>query len=192
MRALFCFLVIFTASLSEGRPPPPLFQAGAERFQVQDERGQTPTFRLLEGSSRKRAIAFAINAALRAQPDADKAGPSSNYVEARVERLTLAPDRKNPSRLRLTVTVSGQAIALREDVSRADFEAGKKIAFRLKTQSTEAPPITIESSGHLTMTWLPASDAIEIARAVVDFVLIAPLADDITETIEFRGRAVRE
>jgi hypothetical protein len=169
-----------------------LFVNGAEAFRVVDERGETPRFRLLDSTSRRRALALAINSALRRRPDADKGVPSFNYLEARVERLILRPDDRDGSRLRAQVRVSGQTFEIRDLIDRKAFEEGRKIGLRIRPHSEEAPPVRVASSGHLAIRWNAPQNAIEIARAEANLTVSAPLSDDLTESIEFRGLALRD
>ena len=179
--------------IDSAAPRSPLFSAGtAERFRIVDAKGEAPRFRLLEGSARKRAMAFAINAALRASANGDKAAASSNYVDARIEELLIRPDRSNSNKLRLVLRVSGQGFDIDETIDRKAFVEGRKIALQIRRQTEEAPPITVETSGHLSLRWDEAQNSIEIARGQADFTLSAPLTDDTTESIDFSGRGLRE
>jgi hypothetical protein len=170
----------------------PLFVSGFEAFRLVDERGETPRFRLLDSSSRRRSLAFAINQALRARPESDKGAPSSNYVEADLERLLLRLDSADRSRLRVQVKVSGHLFELRDTIDRAAFESGRKIGLRIRSRTEDAPPLTIESSGHVALQWVAHENAIRIARAEAIFNVMAPLTEDLFETIEFKGEALRE
>ena len=174
---------------SSARCAAPLFaKDGREAFRLTDQNGKPVQFRLLEGSARKRALAFAINAAL-----GDRAGGrgGGGKVEARVERLDLRVDPKNAKILRMRLMINGELVDLPSTIDRDAFESGRKIGVRIPPQVDEAPPASVESSGHVTLRWQAEENAIEISRADANFTISAPLSEDVVENVEFHGKGLR-
>lgn len=170
----------------------PLFTKGAERFVIQDQKGKTPEFRVLDGGGTEQALALAVIAILNAQPQVEPKIPARDYVDLKIQELKLEPESKTSKRLLMTLKLSGYDVEFTETVDRSKFEAGAPIEIKFPQKNKSVAMFQITSSGLLKMKLDPKAQMLILSdvRAKLDYE--SPLGDSGREAIQFQGKGIRK
>lgn len=171
---------------------PALFAKGQERFVVQDAKGKTPEFRVLDGGGTEQALALAVIALLNAQPEVEPKIPARDYVDLKVQELKLEPESKASKNLLMTLKLSGYDVEFTETVDRKKFESGAPIEIKFPQRKKTVAMFHVESSGLLKMKWDAKAGSVVFTdvRAKLDY--DSPLGDSGREAIQFQGKGLRK
>lgn len=196
MAAIIGLLLVTPVSLPVLAAPSkgtlPLFSLGAESFRVQDAKGKTPQFRILDDSASEKALALGIIATLNASGVKPQI-PVSDYIDLKVERLTLEPaSRANPDEIVVALRLSGYELPLSKTISKKKFLSGELVEIDFPPTTKTVTVYDVESYGKLRMRWQSATQsiAIETAQATMDFE--SQFGSTGSETIKFSGKGLRE
>jgi hypothetical protein len=170
----------------------PLFKNGAETFQLQDQSGKTPEFRVLDGNASEKALALGVIAALNAQAEVDPKIPVQDHVDLKVQSLTFEPLSKKSKELSMTMKLSGYNVEFTQTVNRAKFESGAPIEIKFPQKEKQFAMFNIESSGNVKMRFDPKTQVLMLndVRAKLDY--DSTLGDSGTEAIQFSGKGLRQ
>ncbi|MES2857522.1 MAG: hypothetical protein V4692_16750 [Bdellovibrionota bacterium] len=168
----------------------PLFSKGEEVFDIQNQAGKTPVFRVLDDSTSERALAIAVITTLNSQSEVQPKIPQKDYLDLKFETMKFAPNGKN--KIDLSIKLSGYEVALEKTVDRADFLAGKPISIPFPSGRRNVAFFDVNASGNLKFRFDSAKEIVVLdeVRAKMDF--DSPLGDEGEESIKFSGRGIRQ
>jgi hypothetical protein len=166
-----------------------LFNKGRETFQILNDKGQTPTFRVLQDSMTKQALAMAAIGLINAQDDVKPKLPMTGYVDLKFQTLTLTPEGKD--KLKMKLKLSGYPIDIDQTISKSDLLSGKKIEVRYPEKESELAMYTVQSSGLLRLHLEKAAQTLILETVDAKINFDSPLGDSGDEAVRFSGRAKR-
>jgi hypothetical protein len=166
-----------------------LFEKGRETFQIQNQKGQTPTFRVLQSSMTKQALAMAAIGLLNAQDEVQPKLPMTQYVDLKFQTLTLVPEGKDTLRMKLKLT--GYTLDLDKTISRKELLSGKVINIQYPRTESEVAMYTVASNGALKLRLDKATQTLILENVEAKMNFDSPLGDSGTESIRFAGIAKR-
>lgn len=187
--------VLALSPLAQGAPPSvsetPLFSKGLETFIVRDAKGNTPSFRVLHQTASERALALAVITSLNMAPETEKL-PVKEYIDLKIEELTLqaAPSKAND--LTMTAKVSGRYLEIPKPVDRAKFLAGETIEMSFPLTQKNVALFDVKSDGKIRFKWVPERKEIQILEGMGHINYAAPLLGGGDETIRFTGVGARK
>lgn len=190
--AVTIVITLFLALANAEAASSPLFTKGAERFVIQDQKGKTPEFRVLDGGGTEQALALAVISILNAQPQVEPKIPARDYVDLKIQELKLEPESKTSKRLLMTLKLSGYDVEFAETIDRSKFESGAPIEIKFPQKNKSVAMFHITSSGLLKMKFDPKAGIILLndVRAKLDYE--SPLGDSGREAIQFQGKGIRK
>lgn len=192
IRAVTIVVTLLLTGVQVKAASSPLFAKGAERFVIQDQKGKTPEFRVLDGGGTEQALALAVISILNAQPQVEPKIPARDYVDLKIQELKLEPESKTSKRLLMTLKLSGYDVEFTETIDRARFEAGAPIEIKFPQKNKSVAMFHITSSGLLKMKFDPKAESLILndVRAKLDYE--SPLGDSGREAIQFQGKGIRK
>lgn len=166
-----------------------LFAKGRETFQIKNQKGQTPTFRVLHDTMTKQALAMAAIGLLNAQDEVQPKLPLNRYVDLKFQTLTLVPEGKD--RLRVKLKLTGYTVDLDQTIAKQDLLSGKPIDIRYPKTESEVALYTVESNGALRLHLDKATQTLVLENVEAKMNFDSPLGDSGSESIRFTGTAKR-
>jgi len=166
-----------------------LFSKGAETFTIQNQSGQTPTFRVLSDSLTKQALAVAVIGVLNAQDSVQPKIPVSPYLDLKFQTLTLTPEGRDG--LALKLKLSGYDVDLSQTISKQELLSGKTVVVRYPETEKEVAMYTVDSGGSLKMRLEKAKDRLILEDVDAKMTFESPLGDEGSEAVHFSGTANR-
>ena len=163
-----------------------------ETFIVHDAAGRVPTFRVLKDTPSDRTLAIAVLTTLNLQPEVQPKLPLTDYIDLKIEAMTLAPVAGSNTDLTLTVKVSGHEMELPKKVNKTDFLSGKPIELNFPKEERQVAVFDVNSNGKLRFKLLPGHNEIQIDEAVGHVKYDSSFLGSGDETVKFTGTATRK
>jgi hypothetical protein len=174
------------SALAESKP---LFSKGSETFKIENQKGQTPTFRVLSDSMTKQALAMATIGMLNAQDEVKPKIPLNSYIDLKFQSLTLEPATKKD--LRMSVKLSGYTVDLDQTINKQDLLSGKVIEVQYPKTQKDVAMYSVESNGKLKLHLEKATQNLILENVEAKMNFESPMGDDGSETVKFSGTAKR-
>lgn len=194
LTAAFAFSSAAQAAVGEKvqSSSPTLFGKGVETFILQDSKGKTPEFRVLDGGGTEQALALGVIALLNAQPQVEPKIPARDYVDLKLQELKLEPESKTSKRLLMTLKLSGYDVEFIQTVDRQKFESGAPIEIAFPHKDKTVAMFHVVSSGVLKMKYDAKSGTLVLNDVRAKLNYDSPLGDSGTESIQFQGKGLRK
>ena len=113
------------------------------------------------------------------------------YVDIKLEKLTLTPQKKNPEQIEMSFVISGHEVDVDQTLKRSDLLAGKALLVNVPQKVDKSSFLSITSHGHFTLRYDKKNDQLFIEKALAHAQIENPMSEDETEEIQFSGKAVR-
>ncbi len=165
----------------------PLFEKGPEQFELKDNKGQTPHFRILSGSVTKEALAMAINSIVKFPNAKSETQP---YVDLLLEKLTLTPEKSSPEKIGMVMRVSGRDFEIDTTLSKSALLKGQLIEVKPAPREEDLAMFSTTTNGKVSLKYDPAKDVLLIPEAKLDLKFKSPLSDEESEHIQFSGKGI--
>ncbi len=185
----FVFICASLLGLRAFASQAPLFQNGSESFRIVDDHGKSPSFRVLNDSMTKRALAMALNSALKLSDPGSAMHP---YVDLHFEKIVFHSIKGAPQKAALVLQVSGREFKLEQTIQKADLLNGKTIAVRIPADDHEIAMVNVTSEGQLVFKYNARLNQLLISRVQGHLEIENPLSENETEQILFSGRGLRQ
>lgn len=166
-----------------------LFAKGAETFTIKNQKGETPTFRVLSDSMSKQALAMAAIGLLNAQDEVKPKIAVEPYLDLKFQTLTLTPTGKDGIELKLKL--SGYTVDLDQTISKRDLLSGASVEVRYPKTEKDVAMYSVDSSGSLKMHLEKATQTLILENVEAKMTFESPLGDNGSESVKFSGTAKR-
>lgn len=166
-----------------------LFAKGPETFQIQNQKGQTPTFRVLSDTMTKQALAMAAIGMINAQDEVQPKLPLTQYLDLKFQTVTLTPE--GADKLRMKLKLSGYPVDLEQTISKKELLSGQPIEVRYPRTESDVAMYSVESQGHLRLRLDRARQTLMLENVEAKMSFDSPLGDSGSEAIKFSGTAKR-
>lgn len=179
-----------TANLVSAATKAPLFARGAEVFKIQDNKGHTPQFRILDDTTTEKALALAAITFINSHEEVTPKVPVRDYIDLKVESLKLIP--KSKSELEMTLKLSGYNLQMNRTVDRKKFLSGQPIHLRYDPTEKEIALFNVQSRGNMKMQLDPKTNTIALQEVFAKLDYESQFGATGSEEIKFNGRGIRQ
>lgn len=187
-------LVLVSALLSlctlEAATNKPMFSGGTETFKIQNEKGRTPEFRVLDDDATEKALAYAAIAYINSHEEVTPKVPVRDYVDLKVETLRLTPNGK--TELDVFLKLSGYELELDRTINRQKLLSGETIDVVYSPKSKDVAIFTIQSSGSLRMRFDKATNSLLLQKVHAKMNYESQFGGEGQEEIRFSGKGIRQ
>lgn len=188
LKLSIAILAIFFSSFAALALNGPLFTKNQEIFRVVNDKGQTPTFRVLKDSLLKQSLAIAINSKWNLN---EKSSDPKPYVDLKIEKIFLTLAKNKKDEIALSFQISGQQLEIDSTISREQLLAGKPILLKLPQKSEQLSLFKVTSEGQMTLRYKKSEDILMIENGFAKMQIESPLSDDESESIKLQAQGIR-